>query len=121
MIQKQAAEAVIVVLIYEKSKKKGEKKKKERKRKKKRRVWVKTWLKTWLKRRNNLQYYETLLQELRSEGKFDYNILLRMTSENFEEIFHLIKYDKTIENTEITELIPPTLLLAVTIGFLSTG
>ena len=82
---------------------------------------MKTWLKTWLKRRNNLQYYETLLQELRSEGKFDYNILLRMTSENFEEIFHLIKYDKTKENTEITELIPPTLLLSVTIGFLSTG
>ena len=31
--------------------------------------------------------------ELRLKDKFSYNILLRMTSENFEEIFQLIKDD----------------------------
>ena len=64
-------------------------------------------MKPWLKRRKNLEYYETLLPELRSEDKYNYKILLRMTSENFEETFQLIKHDKTKQNTEITELIPP--------------
>ena len=93
MIQKQAVEAVIIALISEKNKSK----------KKKKRVCVKPWL----KRRKNLEYYETLLLELRLEGKYNYKILLRMTSENFEETFQLIKHDKTKQNTEMTELITP--------------
>ena len=64
-------------------------------------------MKPWLKRRKNLEYYETLLPELRLEDEHNYKILLRMTSENFEEIFQLIKDDKTKQNTEMTELIPP--------------
>ena len=64
-------------------------------------------MKPWLKRRKNLEYYETLLPELRLEDKHNYKILLRMTSENFEETYQLIKHDKTKQNTEITELIPP--------------
>ena len=32
-----------------------------------------------------------------------------MTSENFEEIFQLIKDDISTENTKMRELIPPTL------------
>ena len=42
-----------------------------------------------------------------------------MTSENFEEIFQLIKDDMIKENIRMRELIPPR--LAATIGFLSTG
>ena len=42
-----------------------------------------------------------------------------MTSENFEEIFQLIKDDITKENIKMRELIPSR--LAATIGFLSTG
>ena len=64
-------------------------------------------MKPWLKRRKNLEYYETLLPELRLEDEHNYKILLRMTSENFEEIFQLIKDDKTKQKTEMTELIPP--------------
>ena len=64
-------------------------------------------MKPWLKRRKNLEYYETLLPELRLEDEHNYKILLRMTSENFEEIFQLIKDDKTKQTTEMTELIPP--------------
>ena len=44
-----------------------------------------------------------------------------MTSENFEEIFPLIKDDITKENTKMRELIPPRLQLAATIGFPSAG
>ena len=47
-----------------------------------------------------------LLAELRLEDKHNYNILLRMTSENFEKIFQLIKDDITIENITMGELIP---------------
>ena len=44
-----------------------------------------------------------------------------MTSEDFEEIFQLIKDGITKENTKMRELIPPRLQLPATIGFLSTG
>ena len=50
-------------------------------------------MKPWIKRRKNLELYGTLLAELRLEEEFNYNILLRMTSENFEEISQLIKDD----------------------------
>ena len=42
----------------------------------------------WLNRRKN---YEILLAELLLEEEYNNNILLRMTSENPEEIFQLIK------------------------------
>ena len=62
-------------------------------------------MKPWLKRKKNLEFYETLLAELPLEDEHNYNILLRMTSENFEEIFQLI----TKENIKMRELIPPRL------------
>ena len=46
---------------------------------------------------------------MRLEDEYNYNILLRMTSENFEEIFQLIKDNITKENTKLRELIPPRL------------
>ena len=42
-----------------------------------------------------------------------------MTSENFEEIFQLIKDGITKKNIKMRELLPPR--LPTTIGFLSTG
>ena len=69
-----------------------------RKNEKKRRIC----LKSWLKRRK-----KTLLAELWLEYEYDYNILIRMISENFEKISQLIKGDITKENTKMRELIPP--------------
>ena len=66
-------------------------------------------MKDWLKGRKNLELYGTLLAELRLEEEYNYNILLRMTSGNFEEIFQLIKDDIPNENTNLRELIPPRL------------
>ena len=109
MIQEHAATAVIIALISEKNKS-GKKRKKRR-----------ACVKPWLKRRKNFEFYETLLSELQLKDEYNYNILLRMTSENFEEIFQLTKDDITKENTKMRELIPPRLILAATIGFLSTG
>ena len=43
------------------------------------------------------------------EDKYNYNILLRMTSKNFEEIFQLVKDDIHKENTKMRKLIPPRL------------
>ena len=54
---------------------------------------------------------------MRLEDEYNYNILLRITSENFKEIFQLIKDDITKENPKMRELIPPRLQLAATIGF----
>ena len=72
MIHEQAPAAVIIALICEENK--------SREKRKKGRVRVKPWL----KRGKNLEFYETRLAELRLEGKHNYNILLRITSENFE-------------------------------------
>ena len=66
-------------------------------------------MKPWLKRRKNLEFYETLLAELLLEEEHNYNILLRMTSEDFEEIIQLIKDDIPKENTKLKELIQPRL------------
>ena len=107
MIQEQAAAAVIFPLISEKNKSR-EKGKKEKS------VWN-----LGLKEKKNLESYETLLAELCLDDEHNYNILLRMTSENFEEISQLVKDDITKENIRMRELIPPK--LAATIGFLSTG
>ena len=96
MIQEQAASAIIIALISEKNLSK-------KNREKKRRVCMKPWL----KRRKN--FYETLLAELRLEYKYNYKILLRMTSENFEKIFQLMKDGITKEDAKMRELIPPRL------------
>ena len=66
-------------------------------------------MKPWLKRRQNLEFYETLLAELRLEYEYNYNILLRMTSKNFKKIFQLINDDITKENAKMRELILPRL------------
>ena len=63
----------------------------------------------WLKRRKNVELYRTLLAELPLEEEYNYNILLRMTSEIFEELFQLIKDNIPKENTNLRELIPPRL------------
>ena len=63
-------------------------------------------MKSWLKRRKNLELHGTLLAELRSEEEYNYNILLKMTSENFDEIFQLIKDGIPKENSNLRELIP---------------
>ena len=64
---------------------------------------------TWLERRKNLEFYETLRAELRLEDEYNDNILLQMTSENFEGIFQLIKEDIPKENTKLRGPIPPRL------------
>ena len=82
MIQEQATAAVIIALTSENNKSR---------KKRKKRVCVKPWL----KRRKNLEFYQTLPAELQLEDEYNYNIILPMTSENFEEIFQLIKDDIT--------------------------
>ena len=109
MSEKQAAAAIIIALLF--------KKKKKRKSRQKRNVWVKSWF----KRRQSLGVYETLLAELQLEDECNYKSYLRMTSENFEKIFQLIKVYIRKENTKMREPIPPRLKLAATIRFLSTG
>ena len=97
LIQEQVAAAVIIALISEKNKSR------------KKREGKSLCVKPWLKRRKNLEFYETLLAELQLKEEYNYNILLRMTSVNFEEIFQLTKDDLTKENTKMRELIPPRL------------
>ena len=56
-----------------------------------------------LKRRRNVGLYGTLLAELLKE-EYNYNFVLRMTSEIVEEIFQLIKDNIPKENTNLREL-----------------
>ena len=63
------------------------------------------------------ELYETLLAELWLEKEYNYNILLRMTSENFEEIFQLIKNNIPKDNTNLRELIHPNYNLQLQMAF----
>ena len=67
------------------------------------------YVKAWLKRRKNLELYGTLLAELQLEEEYNYNILLHLTSENFEQILQLIKDDIPNKKTKLRELILPRL------------
>ena len=66
-------------------------------------------MKAWLKRRKRIELYGTLLAELQLEEEYNYNILLHLTSENFEQILQLIKDDIPNKKTKLRELIPPRL------------
>ena len=101
IIQEQAATAIIIALISRKA---------SQGKREKRRVCVKPWLKN-----------ETLLAELRLEDEFNYNILQRMVSENFEEIFQLMKGEITKENTKMRELISPDYNLQPQLAFYQKG
>ena len=78
-------------------------------------------MKPWLKRRKSQEFYETLLAEQRLEYKCNYSILLRITSENFEKIFQLIKDDITKENTKIREIIPQIITCSHNWLFINRG
>ena len=82
MSQEEAAAAIIIALISKKNK--SRKKRQQRK----------VGMKPRLERRKNLRFYQTLLAELQLEDEY-----LRMTFENFEEIFQLTKDGITKENT----------------------
>ena len=95
MIQEQAVAAVVIALAKSREKQVKEKRKKGR-----------VSVRPWLKRRKNSEFYETLLADLSLEEESNYKTLLRMTSENSEEIFQLIKDNTPKENTKLRELIP---------------
>ena len=61
----------------------------------------------YLIRRKNFEE-ETLHVELLLEEEYS-SILVRMTSENTEEIFQLLKDDIPKEKTKLREIIPPRL------------
>ena len=65
--------------------------KRRKQKKRKRSVWVKPWL----ERRATVVVYGSLLQELRREEIESFNNYLRMSLDNFEELFHLIEADIT--------------------------
>ena len=64
-------------------------------------------MKPYLIRRKNFEE-ETLHVELLLEEEYS-SILVRMTSENTEEIFQLLKDDIPKEKTKFREIIPPRL------------
>ena len=64
-------------------------------------------MKPYLIRRKNFEE-ETLHVELLLEEEYS-SILVRMTSENTEEIFQLVKDDIPKEKTKLREIIPPRL------------
>ena len=90
MIQEQLAAAVIIALIFEKSKS----------RKKGKKVCVRPWL----KRRKKIM--NLCLQNFGYKMNIIIKFYLQITSGNFEEIFQLIKDDINKENTKMKELNP---------------
>ena len=100
MTEEQAATAVIIALIFEKNKSSKKSQTEEP-------VWS-----LGLKE-EKLQILWNSLDSMKFYCGLKSSIIiafyLRMTSVNFEEIFHLIKDNIAKENTKMRELIPPRL------------
>ena len=79
------------------------------------------WAKPWLSKRSSFGFYDTLLQELRSEDEEEYKKFLRMSPDVFDELLNLIEEDITRQNTQLRESLPATVKLAATTRFLATG
>lgn len=107
MSDEELAAAAVVVAVLQKRKTKRRKRK--------------CWVKPWLARRPKLGIYETLLSELRLEEENEYKNYLRMSTENFDELFRLVEKDITKQNTIMRDAISAKVKLAITIRFLSTG
>ena len=58
-------------------------------------------------KKGSLGLYETQLVEVRLEDEYNYKNYLPVTSENFKEIFQLIKDDTTKENTKLKNQFHP--------------
>ena len=79
------------------------------------------WVKPWLLKRDQLGFYDNLLQEFRLEDAELYKNYLRMSVDNFNEILTLVKDDLTKQNTHLRESIPAEVKLAITLRYLATG
>ena len=66
----------------------------------------KVWVKPWLSRRNELWFYDTIMQEFRSEDVDEYQRFLGMFPALFDEILCLIENDVTNEYTVFCDPIP---------------
>ena len=66
----------------------------------------KVWVKPWLSRRNEHWFYDTIMQEFRSEDVDEYQRFLRMSPALFDEILCLIENDATKEYTVFRDPIP---------------
>ena len=93
MIQEEAVASIIIVLISEKTN--SRKKRKERE--------EPLWNLGLKQKKLNTLWIPAC--RMRLEDEYNYNILLRMTSQNFEKMFQLIKDDINKENTKIRKLI----------------
>ena len=100
MTEEQAATAVIIALIFEKNKSRKKRQTEEP-------VWSlglkEEKLKILWNSLDSMKFYCGL------KSSIIIALYLRMTSVNFEEIFHLIKDNIAKENTKMRELIPPRL------------
>ena len=101
----------IACIIQEKSQKKRKRQRKDRK----------YWSKPWLLKRNELGFYNNLLEEFRLEDKECYKNYLRISPNSFNELLQLVGDDLTKQNTHLREPIPPEIKLAITLHYLSTG
>ena len=77
------------------------------------------WVKPWLRRRINLGFYKTLVQELRFLDESEYKKTPRVTPQNFDEILGLIKIIQPKQAQIFVIRYHQT--LAARIRFLATG
>lgn len=80
----------------------------------------KPWTRKWIRRRNALGG-GLLLRELREEDPRSFQNIMRMDTERFDELLHMIENTIQRADTEMRAAIPARLKLEVTLRFLATG
>lgn len=89
----------------------------ERRKKTKKRLWVKKWISN----RDYLGASSTLLKELAVDDQLSYRNIMRLSTENFENLLCLTRSMIQKQDTNMRMALPAKLKLEITLRFLATG
>ena len=79
------------------------------------------WVRPWILRRNDLGFYDRLMQELENESPTDFKNMIRMDPPMFRELLARLTPRISKQDTNYRPAIKPGVRLAVTLKYLATG
>jgi len=79
------------------------------------------WVQKWISNRHYLGASSTLLKEFAVDDQLSYRNIMRMSTDNFENLLCLTRSMIQKQNTNMRMALPAKLKLEITLRFLATG
>lgn len=79
-----------------------------------------TWIRDWMNIKN-LGTSETIIRELHDNDPQEYKAVMRLTTDQFEELLFMINPIITCNDTLMRKALPARLKLEITLAFLASG